>query len=408
MLVRSVFFFRATTTLPGSAVAPGRCARSRRWNFPLLNGRPFPPPSLASYRGRPPVDRYFPASFHVQPGVSEPVLLKVYRCCLIHSSSRVKELPDSFQFCPAVRLRPPKRPRHAGKSEAGPYLFFFFYFLASLLPACVTESRVAYHPSFSCSFISLLYCIQIITVSNNFFIQAKMSKIQFSGIAVSDIRGRVGGTIFSQNSYGPFISNHVPPSNPQTASQIANRAFFSTVTSFWSASLSAAQRTAWQTEAASGRWDFLNSLGQTVRPTGFLLFCLTNLRVKSDDFPILAPSSPGVLPSTSLDSGAASSGFPSAQVLLRFSGVAPPAGTSLLLKLTPSLSSGISRPRLSLFRNLLDWDSVDYSTTLDVTSLYNSLFGGVLSGSAIFCRMYAINDIIGNWQLSGSIQLAVV
>lgn len=98
--------------------------------------------------------------------------------------------------------------------------------------------------------------------------------ILFGGGA-ADIRGSIGGNVFSRNSSGAYVRNRTKPVNPNTTKQSNMRALFSTIAQYWR-TLTASQRITWNSLAPT--FPRVNRLGQTVPLTGFQLFqkCNTN------------------------------------------------------------------------------------------------------------------------------------
>lgn len=66
------------------------------------------------------------------------------------------------------------------------------------------------------------------------------------GLPGADVRGQMGGVVFSKNRYGNYIRNNSSPVNPNTARQVAIRAAFTEVIQHWRDTLTGAQRIAWE------------------------------------------------------------------------------------------------------------------------------------------------------------------
>lgn len=95
-----------------------------------------------------------------------------------------------------------------------------------------------------------------------------MAKIKYSAL-VSDMRGKLNGSVMSKNRSGSYVRNKVTPSNPQTSAQMLIRGIFSEITKGWS-NLTNAQRQSWDNsvEAFQGT----NIFGDSVKPSGKTLF----------------------------------------------------------------------------------------------------------------------------------------
>lgn len=82
-----------------------------------------------------------------------------------------------------------------------------------------------------------------------------------------DIRGSIGGKVYSRNRYGPYIKSRVKPVNPNTDRQQASRLNFADSAVQWSSVLTPVQRTAWNLYGASV--PVTNRLGQQIYLSGF-------------------------------------------------------------------------------------------------------------------------------------------
>lgn len=101
--------------------------------------------------------------------------------------------------------------------------------------------------------------------------------ILFGG-GVSELRGSIGGTVFSRNSSGAYARNRTKPVNPNTTKQNMVRVLFSTVAQHWR-TMSESDRLTWNT--LSPTFTRLNRLGQSIPLTGFQLFQKCNSNLKS-------------------------------------------------------------------------------------------------------------------------------
>ena len=92
-----------------------------------------------------------------------------------------------------------------------------------------------------------------------------------------DIRGSIGGKVYSRNRYGPYIRTRVKPVNPNTARQQAARLNFADCAVQWSNVLTPAQRTAWNLYASSVA--VTNRLGQQIFLSGFNMYLRSNTAI---------------------------------------------------------------------------------------------------------------------------------
>lgn len=97
-----------------------------------------------------------------------------------------------------------------------------------------------------------------------------MAIIKF-GVLVTGVRGQVGGGIFSANKSGPFLKSWQYPIVPPTPEELLQRARLAELPTFWR-DQTQTFRDDWDTAAASGSYDRVNSLGQTYQLSGYQLF----------------------------------------------------------------------------------------------------------------------------------------
>ncbi len=94
------------------------------------------------------------------------------------------------------------------------------------------------------------------------------------GPPTGEMRGSIGGWVFSRNSSGPYIRNRGVPVNPNSPLQQLRRAAFQDVAAAWTAIAGPQQRQAWNEWASQVSW--LNPLGQTIKLSGFNQFLRLN------------------------------------------------------------------------------------------------------------------------------------
>jgi hypothetical protein len=114
------------------------------------------------------------------------------------------------------------------------------------------------------------------------------------GAIVTDIRGKLGGTVFSRGGGGSIVRNWTKPTNPRSNRQEVNRAAISSITYRWNKTLTQDQRDDWNTYAANTPW--VNSLGQAIVMTGIAAFVRLNgaLLAMSQPFRQAAPTAYGL------------------------------------------------------------------------------------------------------------------
>ena len=112
-----------------------------------------------------------------------------------------------------------------------------------------------------------------------------MALIKLGG-GVADIRGSIGGTVFSKNRYGSYSRHRTIAVNPGSAKQTKIRATMGQIRNAWFQVLSAAQRAAWAVYAANV--EVQNRLGESIKLTGWNMFARTNANLLYNDEAIVA------------------------------------------------------------------------------------------------------------------------
>ena len=97
-------------------------------------------------------------------------------------------------------------------------------------------------------------------------------KVKFSAL-VSEMRGKLNGSVASKNRSCSYFRNKVTPVNPNTARQLAQRSILTTQAQAWRG-LTDAQRTSWNSSVAT--FAKTNIFGDLRNPSGFNLFCRLN------------------------------------------------------------------------------------------------------------------------------------
>lgn len=126
------------------------------------------------------------------------------------------------------------------------------------------------------------------------------------GVAVGQISGRVGGSVFSRNRGGMYIRNGSVPSVVRTDKALLYKAYFTASSQAWTA-LSEAQQLAWT--VFSRTQTQTNRLGRSISLTGQALFIGLSARLlaSGDDIvatpPVTSAPSPIVPTSLAVDAG---------------------------------------------------------------------------------------------------------
>ena len=119
------------------------------------------------------------------------------------------------------------------------------------------------------------------------------------GPAIAEIRGSVGGTVFSRNRYSAYTRNRTIPTVSTTAPAMLAKSRMTAATQAWQV-LTATQRASWAQWALSN--PVSNSLGQQQALTGHVAFVKHHIRsqIAAQSAPTGAPTSTPPPPLSSL------------------------------------------------------------------------------------------------------------
>ena len=112
-----------------------------------------------------------------------------------------------------------------------------------------------------------------------------MALIKFGG-GILEMRGSIGGNVFSRNRSGAYVRARTKPVNPKTQRQSAVRALMAAVTAAWLAVVTAVQRTTWKTYASNVT--STNKLGEVINLTGFNRYVQSNMAAQNAGLPAIA------------------------------------------------------------------------------------------------------------------------
>lgn len=202
-----------------------------------------------------------------------------------------------------------------------------------------------------------------------------MAKIKTSAL-VADIRGKVGGNVFSRNLGGAFVRVFTAPLNPQSNAQTVIRERVAHLSTLWR-TLADGVRDSWN--AAAANFPFEDVFGDTRFLSGQQLFMKfqSNLLAIDED-PVTAAPLPGALPSFDLD-------VPLHTVTdldVEATGYqGPTANVSMIIRATRPLSPGRSNAYRADFKQIAVAPAATVVGSLDVSASYEAVFGP-LAGQA--------------------------
>lgn len=112
-----------------------------------------------------------------------------------------------------------------------------------------------------------------------------MALVKYGG-GIVQASGSIAGNVHARNRFGNYIRPRTKPVNPNSVHQVGIRSALSYLTTYWHATLTAAQRTAWATYAAAVAMK--NRLGETVFLTGFNHFIRSNAELVNRELTLVA------------------------------------------------------------------------------------------------------------------------
>jgi len=138
-----------------------------------------------------------------------------------------------------------------------------------------------------------------------------MAQVKYGG-GIVQISGSIAGSVFARNRFGNYIRPRTKPVNPNSSGQVGVRSALSYLSTYWHATLTAAQRVAWATYAASVAMK--NRLGESIYLTGFNHFIRSNTELVNRSLTLVADG-PTVLALPEKDPSFAVSGSAATQLI---------------------------------------------------------------------------------------------
>lgn len=224
--------------------------------------------------------------------------------------------------------------------------------------------------------------------------------IVWSGLGITNAKGIVGGNVLSGNAAGRMASIYRKPKTRYGPTQTLQRNRFQEVVARWT-QITDSQRAGWNAEAATGDWDTVNSIGETIQPSGFQLFVKLNLNLYTVDTSIdTAPSKPTLSPPllTSM------SAIVATQFRLTFSPSSISSGEHIVIFATPNTSPGRFQTCSSRYRFVQSFDSAAFGATIDIEANWEGLFGKIVEGCSIFVRATLVDGTTGDTATAGSLR----
>jgi hypothetical protein len=215
-----------------------------------------------------------------------------------------------------------------------------------------------------------------------------MARVQFGSI-ITDSRGRLGGTVLRSTHYGLTINTLARPRNSQTSRQRSQRARVASISAAWTTTLTDEERADWITLGAAN--PISDTWGNDYPLTGIAIYMRVNSKrlaaglSRQDTAP--ADQSVTAITTATLTTAAGPT--------LGIAWTATPAPTNHRLKLyvSPPLNPGVTNAAGKLFLILIT--AAAASSPVDLTSIYEGIFGPLLTGRKIIAQATFFNQANG-------------
>lgn len=215
-----------------------------------------------------------------------------------------------------------------------------------------------------------------------------MAKIKLSGI-VSEMRGKLNGSVFSKNRGGAYMRTKVTPVNPQSLAQGLVRSTLTNLSQAWRG-LTDAQRASWN-GAVSG-FTGTDIFGDVKTPSGINLYNKLNLNLASIGVaPISAPpSAVSVGYVSDLDLAADASAN---TIAATFTAIGGTVGQTVVVEATAGVSAGKNFVK-SEFRKIGTFAG-NATSPQAIGAMYVARFGAMTAGKKVFVRLKFIDNATG-------------
>lgn len=224
-------------------------------------------------------------------------------------------------------------------------------------------------------------------------------KIMFSGLGVTDGRGKINGTVASKNRAGAYARVKVSPVNPQSTYQLTERNRLKSLSQAWRA-LTAVQRAAWVRAVSN----FMRSdvFGSMKALSGQQLFVSLNRNlVNAGQTQITSPPLPSAVEQPVAGTLVITNG---GAKTVAYTGTT--AASTLLIWATDGLSPGIGfvKNRYKQIQSAAG----NIASPIDIAAAYQARFGDPAVGTKVYVKIEAVNNTTGQKSLASQTSTTVV
>jgi hypothetical protein len=224
-----------------------------------------------------------------------------------------------------------------------------------------------------------------------------MAKIVF--LDGSEIRGKVGGKVYSRNASGAFVRMYVKGVNANTSKQQSVRNNFSTLSSAYR-TLTDAQRATY--ENLRTFYTTTDGVGNVVTPTAPQLFNrLNGVLLQNGEINItqILTTCPAPAPLIGIVAAAPISDVSSADMFAPITfangSLTVPADQAVIISATSAISAGISKVPARLFTRITKFNTGTVTNTTDIFANYTFNYSAPAVGDTIYMKFQTYNTNTG-------------
>lgn len=215
-----------------------------------------------------------------------------------------------------------------------------------------------------------------------------MAKIKLTAI-VSEMRGKLNGSVFSKNRGGAYVRTKVTPVNPQTLAQGNVRAALTNLSQSWKA-LTEAQRLAWN--SAVSQFTSTDIFGDIKTPSGINLYNKLNLNLAAiGEAPISVP--PLAVSVGYFDTLAITAAAGAGTIAVAYTTVGASVDQTVIVEATPCMSAGKNFVK-SEFRQIGTFAG-SAASPQSIGAMYVAKFGALVAGQKVFIRLKFVDKNTG-------------
>jgi hypothetical protein len=224
-----------------------------------------------------------------------------------------------------------------------------------------------------------------------------MAKIIF--LDGSEVRGKIGGKVYSRNASGAFVRQYVKPINANTALQQGVRNNFSSLSSAYR-DLSDANRATYENMRTF--YKTTDSVGNVVTPTAPQLFnrlngvLLQNGTINVANVMTSCPAPVNLIGTTSsAPTYVTATTTLQANVTFANGVTLVPTDQALIISATASISAGIAKVPSKLFARLDQLGAATDTSASNLNNVYVAAYGLPTAGATIYMRFQTFSIVTG-------------